>query len=120
MQLQGIKVVEFGANLAGPFCGQILSDLGAEVVKIERPSGDDCRLWGPPFIDDSSVNFVAINRGKKSVVVDLDDEAQRQGLIRLIGEADIYVHNMRAGVMEKFGNSRAITPSPISSSRKVA
>ncbi len=103
MQLQGIKVVEFGANLAGPFCGQILSDLGAEVIKVERPSGDDCRLWGPPFIDDSSVNFVAINRGKKSVVVDLEDEAQRQGLIRLIGEADVYVHNMRAGVMEKFG-----------------
>ncbi len=103
MQLAGIRVVEFGANLAGPFCGQILSDLGAEVIKVERPSGDDCRLWGPPFIDDASVNFVAINRGKKSVAVDLDDEAQRQGLIRLIGEADIYLHNMRAGVMEKFG-----------------
>ena len=103
MQLQGIRVVEFGANLAGPFCGQILADLGAEVVKVERPSGDDSRLWGPPFIGDSAVGFVAINRGKKSVVVDLDDEAQRQGLIRLIGEADVYVHNMRAGVMEKFG-----------------
>ena len=103
MQLKGIKVVEFGANLAGPFCGQILSDLGADVVKVERPSGDDCRLWGPPFIGDSSVGFVAINRGKKSVAVDLDDGAQRQGLIRLIGEADVYLHNMRAGVMEKFG-----------------
>lgn len=103
MQLQGIKVVEFGANLAGPFCGQILADLGAEVIKIERPSGDDCRQWGPPFIDESSVNFVAINRGKKSVVVDLDDETQRQALIALIGEADVYLHNMRAGVMEKFG-----------------
>lgn len=103
MQLQGIKVVEFGANLAGPFCGQILSDLGAEVVKVERPSGDDCRQWGPPFIDGSSVNFVAINRGKKSVVVDLDDPTQRQLLIDLIGDADVYLHNMRAGVMEKFG-----------------
>jgi crotonobetainyl-CoA:carnitine CoA-transferase CaiB-like acyl-CoA transferase len=103
MQLQGIKVIEFGANLAGPFCGQILSDLGAEVIKVERPSGDDCRLWGPPFVDGSSVNFVAINRGKKSAVVDLDDESQRQALIALIGEADVYLHNMRAGVMEKFG-----------------
>jgi len=73
------------------------------VIKVERPSGDDCRQWGPPFIDASSVNFVAINRGKKSVVVDLDDERQKQALIRLIGEADVYLHNMRAGVMEKFG-----------------
>ncbi len=110
MQLKGIKVVEFGANLAGPFCGQILADLGAEVVKVERPSGDDCRLWGPPFVGDSSVSFVAINRGKKSVTVDLDDEAQREALIRLIGDADIYLHNMRAGVMEKFGiDGKAMT-----------
>lgn len=110
MQLRGIKVVEFGANLAGPFCGQILADLGAEVIKVERPSGDDCRLWGPPFVGDSSVSFVAINRGKKSVTVDLDDQAQREALIRLIGDADVYLHNMRSGVMEKFGiDGKAMT-----------
>lgn len=110
MQLKGIKVVEFGANLAGPFCGQILADLGAEVIKVERPSGDDCRLWGPPFVGDSSVSFVAINRGKKSVTVDLDDDGQRDALIRLIGEADVYLHNMRSGVMEKFGiDGKAMT-----------
>ena len=66
--LSGIKILEFGQNLAGPYCGQILTFLGATVVKIERPEGDDARRWGPPFIEDDgspAVAFVALNRGKK-------------------------------------------------------
>ena len=72
--LSGIKVIEFGQNLAGPYCGQILGFLGAEVLKVERPEGDDARRWGPPFIDEDdtpAVAFVALNRGKKSTVIDL-------------------------------------------------
>ena len=101
--LEDVTVVEFGANLAGPFCGQILAHLGAEVIKVERPSGDDARQWGPPFVDGASVSFVGMNRGKRSVVVDLDDALQRAALVELIGTADVYVHNARSGVMENHG-----------------
>ncbi len=98
-----IKVVEFGQNLAGPYCGQILAFLGAEVVKIERPEGDDARKWGPPFIEGDGTGFIALNRGKKSITCDLADTAQRAALIERIGAADIFVHNLRADVPAKFG-----------------
>src|SRR5262245_37930119 len=62
--LDGVKVIEFGQNLAGPYCGQILAFMGAEVIKIEKPEGDDARKWGPPFIDGDAVGFIALNRGK--------------------------------------------------------
>jgi len=105
--LSGVTVVEFGQNLAGPYCGQILAFLGAEVIKIERPEGDDARRWGPPFAseDDAApaVAFVALNRGKSSVTVDLREEDQRDELIRLIGEADVFVHNLRVDVPARFG-----------------
>ncbi len=101
--LSGIKVVEFGQNLAGPYCGQILAFLGAEVVKVERPEGDDARKWGPPFIDGDAVGFIALNRGKKSITCDLASAADREALIERIGTADIFVHNLRADVPAKFG-----------------
>jgi crotonobetainyl-CoA:carnitine CoA-transferase CaiB-like acyl-CoA transferase len=101
--LEGIKVVEFGQNLAGPYCGQILAFLGAEVVKVERPEGDDARKWGPPFIEGDAVGFIALNRGKKSITCDLGDRAQREALIESIGAADIFIHNLRADVPAKFG-----------------
>ena len=101
--LEGIKVVEFGQNLAGPYCGQILAFLGAEVVKVERPEGDDARKWGPPFIAGDAVGFIALNRGKKSITCDLADKAERQALIERIGQADIFVHNLRADVPARFG-----------------
>ena len=101
--LAGITVVEFGQNLAGPYCGQILAFLGAEVVKIERPEGDDARKWGPPFIDGDAVGFIALNRGKKSITCDLADKAQRETLIERIGGADIFIHNLRADVPARFG-----------------
>ncbi|HEY6984106.1 CoA transferase [Reyranella sp.] len=101
--LEGLKVVEFGQNLAGPYCGQILAFLGAEVVKIERPEGDDARKWGPPFIEGDATGFIALNRGKKSVTCNLADEAERAALIERIGAADVFVHNLRADVPAKFG-----------------
>jgi formyl-CoA transferase len=101
--LEGITVVEFGQNLAGPYCGQILAFLGAEVVKIERPEGDDARKWGPPFLEGDALGFIALNRGKKSITCDLADETQREALIERVGQADIFVHNLRADVPAKFG-----------------
>src|SRR5229473_2830806 len=101
--LEGIKVVEFGQNLAGPYCGQILAFLGADVVKIERPEGDDARKWGPPFLEGNALSFIALNRGKKSITCDLGDSKQREALIERIGQADIFVHNLRADVPAKFG-----------------
>lgn len=101
--LQGLRVVEFGQNLAGPYCGQVLAELGAEVIKVERPSGDDARSWGPPFIGEDAVGFIAINRGKRSVAVDLGREEEKAALIELIGTADVFLHNLRPGVTEKFG-----------------
>lgn len=101
--LEGIKVVEFGQNLAGPYCGQILAFLGADVIKIERPEGDDARKWGPPFLEGDALGFIALNRGKKSITCDLADKKQRDALIERIGEADIFLHNLRADVPAKFG-----------------
>jgi formyl-CoA transferase len=101
--LAGIKVVEFGQNLAGPYCGQILAFLGADVVKVERPEGDDARRWGPPFIEGDALSFIALNRGKKSITCDLADKAERAALIERIGQADIFIHNLRADVPAKFG-----------------
>ena len=101
--LDGIKVVEFGQNLAGPYAGQILAFLGADVVKIERPEGDDARKWGPPFLEGDALGFIALNRGKKSITCDLADEAQRKALVERIGKADIFLHNLRADVPAKFG-----------------
>lgn len=101
--LSGIKVVEFGQNLAGPYCGQILAFLGAEVTKIERPGGDDARRWGPPFVGEDAVIFTALNRGKTSVTCDLADPAQCEALIEMIGASDVFVHNLRADVPAKFG-----------------
>lgn len=101
--LAGIKVIEFGQNLAGPYAGQILAFLGAEVVKIERPEGDDARGWGPPFIDDDAVGFIALNRGKQSIVIDLTKPADKARLVDLIGDADVFLHNLRPDVPAKFG-----------------
>jgi crotonobetainyl-CoA:carnitine CoA-transferase CaiB-like acyl-CoA transferase len=105
--LSGIKVIEFGQNLAGPYCGQILAFLGAEVIKIERPEGDDARRWGPPFASEEegapAVVFVALNRGKSSKVIDLQEDDQRDELVALIGEADVFVHNLRVDVPKRFG-----------------
>ena len=104
LPLEGIKVVELGQNLAGPFTGQILAHLGADVIKIERPeSGDDARAWGPPFIDGTSALFNAVNLSKRSVALNLKDEDARAWLLALIAEVDVVVQNMRPGTLKRFG-----------------
>lgn len=104
LPLTGIKVVEMGQNLAGPFCGQILGTLGADVIKIERPDGDDdCRGWGPPFPDGMGTAFQVMNPNKRSVTVDLTNADDRVWVEALIGGSDVLVHNMRPGVMKNLG-----------------
>src|SRR5690625_3199366 len=102
--LQGIVVVELGHSVAAPYAGQVLGDLGAEVIKIEKPAGDDARHWGPPFLDGVAATFQALNRAKRSVVVNLRDPAQLQGLKDfIVARADVVLQNMRPGNTDKLG-----------------
>lgn len=105
--LAGLKVIELARVLAGPWAGQTLSDLGAEVIKVESPAGDDTRQWGPPFVDregDRSAGyFHAANRGKASVVVDLKTEAGQARLKGLLKDADILIENFKTGGLAKYG-----------------
>ena len=102
--LAGIVVVELGHSVAAPFAGQILADLGADVVKIEKPDGDDARKWGPPFWEGAAANFQPLNRNKKSVVCDLRNPQHYAALKQLIRErADIVLQNLRPGQVEQLG-----------------
>ncbi len=102
--LDGIKVVEIGQALAGPLAGVILADMGADVIKVEKPDGgDDARLWGPPFVDGASVMFHATNRGKKSVTLDIKDAADVEKLKSLVRDADIVIQNLRPGIVDELG-----------------
>jgi crotonobetainyl-CoA:carnitine CoA-transferase CaiB-like acyl-CoA transferase len=102
--LTGIKVLEIGQAYAGPLAGAILSDMGAEVIKVEKPDGgDDARLWGPPFIDGDSAMFHANNRNKKSVTLDIKNPADVARLKLLALDADILIQNLRPGIVDDFG-----------------
>jgi formyl-CoA transferase len=104
LPLAGLTVVELGQVLAGPFAGAIFADLGAEVIKIERPEvGDDARQMGPPFRDGDSLAFQVFNRGKQSVVIDLKTPEGLAALDAIVARADILVHNLRPGVPESLG-----------------
>lgn len=104
LPLAGIKVIEVGQAYAGPLAGAILADMGAEVIKIEKPDGgDDARLWGPPFVGDDSAMFHANNRGKKSATLDIKDAGDVARLKELARTADILIQNLRPGVVEAFG-----------------
>jgi len=106
--LAGLKVVELARILAGPWAGQVLADLGADVVKIESPAGDDTRSWGPPFIENpdgtrDAAYFHAANRGKRSVVADFTTP-EGQALVRdLIADADVVIENFKVGGLAKYG-----------------
>jgi crotonobetainyl-CoA:carnitine CoA-transferase CaiB-like acyl-CoA transferase len=107
--LAGLKVVELARILAGPWAGQLLADLGAEVVKVERPgSGDDTRHWGPPFAPDgASAYFHSCNRGKSSVAIDLET-SQGQAQVRgLAAEADVLIENFKVGGLARYGLDHA-------------
>jgi crotonobetainyl-CoA:carnitine CoA-transferase CaiB-like acyl-CoA transferase len=106
--LAGIRVVDLTRAMAGPYATLMLADAGAEVVKIERPgSGDDTRGWGPPFVGAEgareSVYFLSVNRGKRSVVLDLKSDGDLEVLRAMIREADVLAENFRPGVMERLG-----------------
>jgi crotonobetainyl-CoA:carnitine CoA-transferase CaiB-like acyl-CoA transferase len=108
--LAGVKVLELARILAGPWCGQLLADLGAEVIKVERPEvGDDTRAWGPPFVIDAagqawgSAYFHGCNRGKSSLAVDFASEAGRATIRRLAGECDALIENFKVGGLKTFG-----------------
>src|SRR4051794_39393595 len=94
LPLQGVKVLEIGQNLAGPYASEILGMLGAEVVKIERPEGDDARGWGPPFHAGIACSFHAVNRNKRSVALDLRDKAALAWLREFMTTQDIFIQNM--------------------------
>ncbi|NNK65448.1 MAG: CoA transferase [Rhodobacteraceae bacterium] len=105
--LAGLKVVELARVLAGPWAGQTLADLGAEVIKIESPAGDDTRQWGPPFItrddDVTAAYFHSCNRGKQSIALDLKDPEDRAVAQALVAEADVLIENFKLGGLAKFG-----------------
>ncbi|HWI15211.1 MAG TPA: CoA transferase, partial [Burkholderiales bacterium] len=104
LPLAGIVVVELGHSVAAPFAGQILGDLGADVIKIERAEGDDARKWGPPFWEGAAAFFQPLNRNKRSAVCELRDPEQLRALKQLILErADVVVQNLRPGHVEKLG-----------------
>ena len=100
--LEGLCVLDLTRVLAGPYATRSLGDLGAEVLKIEPPRGDDTRRF-PPFVGRESHYFLALNRNKKSVVIDLKQEEGRELLLRLAEKSDVLIENYRPGVMEKLG-----------------
>jgi formyl-CoA transferase len=104
LALSGMKVLDLSQIIAGPVCTMLLADLGADVVKVEKPEGgDDCRRMGPPFIQGWAAGFLAVNRNKRSLVLDLRQETGQDAFRRLVGWADVVVENFRPGVMERFG-----------------
>lgn len=105
--LAGLKVVELARILAGPWIGQCLADLGATVIKVESPDGDDTRSWGPPFIEHesgrSAAYFHAANRGKRSITLDFNQDEDKAILLALLDEADILIENFKVGSLSKHG-----------------
>ena len=104
LPLDGIVVADFSRVLAGPYATMALADLGATVIKVERPGGgDDTRSWGPPWTERSSAYYESVNRSKRSVVLDLDDERDRAAARELARRADVLVQNFRPGVLARCG-----------------
>jgi len=104
LPLHGITVLDLTRVLSGPYCTMMLADLGARVIKIERPlTGDDTRAWGPPFLGDESTYFMSVNRNKESVTLDFKQTEGRSLLDRLIARADVFVENFKPGTLQKIG-----------------
>ena len=101
--LNGIRVLDLSRVLAGPWCGMYLGDMGAEVIKVEPPQGDDTRKWGPPFLESESVYFLGCNRNKKGMVIDLSIKAGKQLLEKLIPKFDVLLENYKLQTLEKWG-----------------
>lgn len=111
--LKGLRVLDLSRVLAGPYCTQMLGDMGAEVIKIEKPdSGDDTRSWGPPFLKDEngaetneSAYYLSCNRNKKSVAVDIKSDAGQKIIYRLLAHSDVLIENFKVGGLAKYGLS---------------
>ena len=102
--LEGIRVIDFSRVLAGPYCSMCLADMGADVIKIERiDGGDDTRRFGPPFVENLSTYFVSINRGKRSLAIDLKNPDSRPIIQKLVTDADVVLENFRPGAMTRLG-----------------
>jgi succinate---hydroxymethylglutarate CoA-transferase len=102
--LDGIVVLDLTRVLAGPLSAMLLADMGADVIKVERPgAGDDTRAWGPPFVGNESAYYLGVNRNKRSVTLDIGSEEGRQVLARLIPKADIVLDNFKIGTLERWG-----------------
>lgn len=102
--LDGVVVVDFGRVLAAPYATMLLADLGADVIKVERPgTGDETRAWGPPFHDGTSTYFLGLNRNKRSIALDLTDPDDAAHAYELARRADVVVENFRPGTMERYG-----------------
>jgi len=102
--LEGVRVLDCSQILAGPFCSMLLADMGADVIKIEKPNGgDDTRRMGPPFIDTESAAFLAMNRNKRSIVLNFKEQSGVQAMKTLVKDADIVIENYRTGTMDRLG-----------------
>ncbi len=104
LPLDGVVVADFSRVLAGPYATMLLADLGATVIKVERPGqGDDTRSWGPPWTATSSSYFESLNRGKRSIALDLSDDQDREAARELVRRADVMVENFRPGALARYG-----------------
>src|SRR5258707_4281739 len=102
--LEGLKVIDLSRVLGGTYCGQMLADHGAEVIKVEPPQGDETRLWGPRFdAEGISAYFSGINRNKRKIALDLSKKDGREVLLKLLEQADVLIENFKPGTMEKWG-----------------
>src|SRR5437870_7432035 len=102
LPLKGLRVIDLTQDFAGPFCTMILSDLGAEVIKVEKPvSGDETRAWGPPFVKGLSYYFLSLNRGKRSITLDLKTSAAQKVIRQLVQDSDILVESFRPGTLDR-------------------
>ncbi|AGP54217.1 CaiB/BaiF CoA transferase family protein [Streptomyces rapamycinicus] len=113
--LTHVRVLDLSRIMAGPWAGQVLADLGADVIKVERPgTGDDTRSWGPPFLDTESGYFLSVNRGKRSVTADLATDEGQELVRRLAATSDIVLENFKAGTLDRYGlgyeDLRAVKP----------
>lgn len=101
--LQGIRILDLSRVLAGPYCTMVLGDLGADVIKVEPPEGDETRAWGPPFAAGESAYYLCVNRNKRGIVINLKTDEGKQALRDLALQSDVLVENFRPGTLQKFG-----------------
>jgi len=104
--LANLKVIDASRVLGGPYCGQVLADHGADVIKIEPPAGDETRGWGPPFLDNTASYFLGLNRNKRGMALDMSQPAGQELLLTLLETADVFIENFKTGTLERWGLGR--------------